>query len=219
MRALVQKLSPVQEAVVVTAIFVGWFIYSAMWVVLAGFPTGSASGYDNGAAVSLVIWECSMFAIGALVLRWRGWKAMDFIFAVTWRHLLVAVGLLLLSALIDRLLWQVVGNRLDDGSVLTSITQTDAVSFGAALLVSVVNGTFEEFFLCRYLIERFRASGAMFAVTLSAGIRMAYHVYQGPYGTLSILAFGIIIGTYYWRTRALGAVVVAHILADLIALS
>lgn len=219
MRALVQKLSPVQEAVVVTAIFVGWFIYNAMWVVLAGFPTGSASGYDNGAAIWLVIWECSMFAIGALVLRWRGWKAADFMFAITWRHLLVALGLLTLSALIDRLLWQAVGNRLDDGSVLTALAQTDAVSFGAALLMSIVNGTFEEFFLCRYLIERFRASGAMFAVTLSAGIRMAYHVYQGPYGTLSILAFGIMIGTYYWRTRALGAVVIAHVLADLIALT
>jgi uncharacterized protein len=219
MRALVQKLSPVQEAVVVTTIFVGWFIYSALSVVLAGFPTGSASGYDNGAAIALVIWECSMFAIGALVLRWRGWKAADFMFAITWRHGLAAIVLLTLSAVIDLLLWQAVGDRLDDGSVLTTLAQTDAVSFGAALLMSIVNGTFEEFFLCRYLIERFRASGAMFAITLSAGIRMAYHVYQGPYGTLSILAFGIMIGTYYWRTRALGAVVIAHVVADLIALT
>src|SRR5262245_5678902 len=218
MRALVQKLSPIQEAVVITTIFAGWFIYSAMWVVLAGFPSGAAGGYDNNAAVSLVIWECSMFAIGALVLRWRGWKAVDFMFAVTWSHLFVAVALLLLSVAIDWFLWQVVGNRLDDGSVL-DLTQADTVSFGAALLMSVVNGTFDEFFLCRYLIERFQTSGAMFAVTLSACIRMAYHVYQGPYGTLSILAFGLMIGTYYWRTRALGTVVVAHILADLIALT
>ena len=48
---------------------------------------------------------------------------------------------------------------------------------------------------------------------------MLYHIYQGPYGTLSVLAFGIIIGVYYWRTRALGAVVLTHVLADLIALS
>jgi CAAX protease family protein len=218
MRALVQKLSPIQEAILVTTIFVGWFIYGAMWVVLAGFPSSAAGGYDNTAAISLVIWECSMFAIGALVLRWRGWKAVDFMFAVTWRHLFAAVALLLLSVVIDRFLWQAVGDRLDDGSVL-SLAQNDTVSFGAALLMSVVNGTFEEFFLCRYLIERFQTSGAMFAVTLSACIRMAYHVYQGPHGTLSILAFGLMIGTYYWRTRALGTVVVAHILADLIALT
>lgn len=218
MRAFVQKMSPIQEAVVITTIFAGWFIYSAMSVVFAGFPTSAARGYDNRAAISLVIWECSMFAIGALLLRWRGWKAVDFMFAVTWRQLFVAIPLLWLSVVIDWLLWQVVGDRLDDGSVL-SLMHKDSVSFGAALLVSVVNGTFEEFFLCRYLIERFRTAGATFAVTLSACIRMAYHVYQGPYGTLSILAFGLMIGTYYWRTRALGTVVVAHILADLIALT
>jgi membrane protease YdiL (CAAX protease family) len=220
MRAWVQKLSPVQEAVVVTTIFVGWFIYTAMWVVFAGFPTAAGGGgYDNGAAIALVVWESSMFALGALVLRWRGWKAGDFMFAITWRHLLAAAVLLFCSAVVDQLLWQAVGNRVDDGSVLDSIAQEDTVSFGAALLMSVVNGTFEEFFLCRYLIERFRGSGATFAVTLSACIRMMYHVYQGPFGTLSILAFGIMIGTYYWRTRALGAVVVAHILADLLALT
>jgi hypothetical protein len=77
----------------------------------------------------------------------------------------------------------------------------------------------EEFFLCRYLIERFQTSGAAFAVTLSALIRMLYHTYQGPHGTLSILAFGLLIGWYYWRTRSLGAVVLTHALADLLALT
>lgn len=218
MRALVQKLSPTQEAVVITTIFVGWFIYSAIRVTFAGFPGGSV-GYSNATAISLVVFECMTFAVGALVLRWRGWKAADFRFAITWRQLLMAIGLLVLSAVIDLLLWQAVGNRLDDGSVLRSLVQPGGVSFGVALLTSVVNGTFEEFFLCRYLIERFQTSGAMFAVSLSAGVRMLYHIYQGPYGTLSILAFGIIIGMYYWRTRALGAVAVAHVIADLISLS
>lgn len=219
MRALVQKLSALQEAVVVTTIFVGWFIYSAMWFMLAGFPSAAESSYDNAAAISLVVFECVTFGIGALVLRWRGWKAADFLFAITWRHVLSALGLLLLAALANLLVWQAVGNRLDDGSLLRTLVQPGAVSLGAALLVSCINGTFEEFFLCRYLIERFRPSGGAFAVTLSAGIRMLYHVYQGPQGTLSILAFGIIIGVYYWRTRALGAVVLTHVLADLISLS
>ena len=43
---------------------------------------------------------------------------------------------------------------------------------------------------------------------------LVFMIYYNP-----ILAFGLMIGTYYWRTRALGAVVVAHILADLIALT
>jgi len=61
--------------------------------------------------------------------------------------------------------------------------------------------------------------GAAFAVTLSAGIRMLYHVYQGPHGTLVILIFGIMLGAYYWRTRSFGAVVLTHVASDLIALT
>ena len=88
MRTLVQKLSAVQEAVVVTTIFVGWFIYSAIRVALVGFSGSSDAnvGYTDAAAISLVVWECTMFAVGALVLRWRGWKAADFLFAIRWRH-------------------------------------------------------------------------------------------------------------------------------------
>jgi membrane protease YdiL (CAAX protease family) len=215
MRALVQKLSAVQEAALITAIFAGWFIYSAFWVVLAGFPT-DAIGYSNAAAVSLVVFECIMFAIAAVVLRWRGWRLQDFLFPVSWRQAPVAVGLLLLSGVINALLWEAVTSRFDDGSIFRNVTRPGVV---AALLVSVVNGTFEEFFLCRYLIDRFRASGAAFAVMLSASIRMLYHVYQGPHGTVSILVFGVIVGTYYWRTRTLGAVVMTHVLLDIIALT
>lgn len=219
MRALVQKLSAVQEAALITLIFAGWFIFSAMWVVLDGFPgTGDGGGYNDAAAISLVKFEFVAFCIAAVVLRWRGWQLPDFLFSVKWRDVLAALLLLLASILIDSVIWSVVSNRIDDGSVLGQIVQRGGVSFGAALLLSVVNGTFEEFFLCRYLIERFRDSGAAFAVTLSACVRMLYHVYQGPHGTLCMLAFGILLGAYYWRTHSLGAVVVTHALADLVAL-
>jgi membrane protease YdiL (CAAX protease family) len=219
MRALVQKLSPVQEAALITTIFAGWFIYAAVGVMLAGFPPALASGYNDWAAISLVIFECAMFAIAALVLYWRGWQARDFLFPLGWRDLPIAFGLLLLASLANLLVWETIGSRFDDGSLLRKLAQPGAVSLGAAVLMSVVNGTFEEFFLCRYLIERFRPAGAAFAVTLSAGIRMLYHVYQGPQGTLAVLAFGFIIGVYYWRSRALGAVVLTHALADFFALT
>jgi membrane protease YdiL (CAAX protease family) len=219
MRALIQKLSPIQEAVVITTIFAGWFIFSAMLVVLAGFPTAAGGSFDDSAALSLVVFECIAFAIAAIVLRWRGWTLGDFAFRITWRHVLAGLVLLAIVELADWIVWELVGRGLQNRTTSNEVFERTPLSLGAAVLVSLVNGTFEEFFLCRYLIERFQSSGVAFAVTLSAGIRMLYHVYQGPYGTLSILAFGIIIGTYYWRTRALGAVVVVHILADLIALT
>jgi len=219
MRALVQKLSAVQEAALIIMIFAGWFIFSAMWVVFAGFPVAAGGGYDDDAAVSLAVFECVMFCIAAIVLRWRGWQVQDFLFSISWSDVLAALVLLIFVNFSSFILWEVLSKRLDDGSVIRQLAQPGAVSLGAALLMSIVNGTFEEFFLCRYLIERFRPSGAAFAVTLSACIRMLYHVYQGPHGTLSILLFGVIVGTYYWRTRSLGAVALTHAVADLAALT
>jgi CAAX protease family protein len=219
MRAWVRKLSAIQEAVVITTIFAGWFIFSAMLLMLAGYPTVEGSSFDDAAALSLVVFECIAFVIAAIVLHWRGWKLGDFIFRITVRQVLAGLVLLALAEAADWIVWELVGRGLDNRAVIREIFERTPLSLGSAVLVSLINGTFEEFFLCRYLIERFQSSGAAFAVTLSAGIRMLYHVYQGPYGTLSILAFGIIIGTYYWRTRALAAVMVTHILADLIALA
>jgi hypothetical protein len=218
MRALVQKLSAVQEAALITAIFAGWFIYSAFWVVLTGFPA-MAIGYNDGAAISLVVFESITFAMAAVVLRWRGWQLQDFLFSVKWRDVLAAFVLLILAAIANLVLWEAITSNFDDGSMIRKLAQPGAVSFWAAVLMSMVNGTFEEFFLCRYLIERFRSSGAAFAVMLSAGIRMLYHVYQGPHGTLAVLAYGIIVGAYFWKTRSLGAVVLTHVIADLAALT
>ncbi|HKS56314.1 MAG TPA: CPBP family intramembrane glutamic endopeptidase [Steroidobacteraceae bacterium] len=218
MRALVQKLSAVQEAALITTIFAGWFICSAFWVVLTGFPVAKF-GYDNSKAIALVVFELIAFCLAALVLRWRGWQLREFLFSVQWRDVLAAVLLLMLSVLVNFVLWYAITSHFDDGSILRKLAHPVAMSVGAAALMSIVNGAFEEFFLCRYLIERFRSSGAAFAVMLSAGIRMLYHVYQGPHGTLAVLAYGVIAGAYYWRTRSLGAVVLAHALADLIALT
>ena len=219
MRAWVQKLSAIQEAVVITTIFAGWFIFSAMLLMLAGYPTVEGSSFDDSAALSLVVFECIAFVIAAIVLHWRGWKLGDFALRITGRQVLAGLVLLALAEAANWIVWELAGRDLDNRSMIKEVFERTPLSLGVAVLVSLVNGTFEEFFLCRYLIERFQPSGAAFAITLSAGIRMLYHVYQGPHGTLSILAFGMIIGTYYWRTRALGTVVVTHILADLIALA
>ncbi|HEY7641850.1 MAG TPA: CPBP family intramembrane glutamic endopeptidase [Steroidobacteraceae bacterium] len=219
MRALVQKLSAVQEAALITLIFAGWFIFVAMYVVFAGFPRGNGDGYSTSAAISLVIFEIVAFCVATMVLRWRGWKLQQFLFSVSWRDVLAAAVLLFVTALFEASIWRLLSSHFDDGSILKQIVPEAGMSFGVALVLSAVNGTFEEFFLCRYLIERFQTSGAAFAVTLSALIRMLYHTYQGPHGTLSILAFGLLLGGYYWRTRSLGAVVLTHALADFFALT
>jgi hypothetical protein len=86
MRALVQKLSAIQEAALITTIFAGWFIFVATYVVLAGFPRGDGSGYDTSGAISLVVFETVAFCIAAVVLRWRGWQLQHFLFTSCGEH-------------------------------------------------------------------------------------------------------------------------------------
>jgi len=66
MCALVKKLSAVQEAVLITTICAGWFIVSAVSVVLAGFPQIAGAGYDDAAAISLIVFECIAFCATAV---------------------------------------------------------------------------------------------------------------------------------------------------------
>src|SRR5689334_15871701 len=139
MRALVQKLSAVQEAALITLIFAGWFIFSAMWVVFAGFPVSEAGRYDDDAAISLALFECAMFCVAAVVLRWRGWQLRDFLFSISWSDVLAALVLLIFANFASLVLWEILSKRFDDGSVIREITQPGAISLGAALLMSIVN--------------------------------------------------------------------------------
>ncbi len=45
---------------------------------------------------------------------------------------------------------------------------------------------------------------------------LLFHTYQGVYGMLAVLVFGLVLSVYYLRTQALFPVTFAHILADIV---
>jgi membrane protease YdiL (CAAX protease family) len=54
------------------------------------------------------------------------------------------------------------------------------------------------------------------ALNVSVGLRLFYHLYQGPLGVLSVIPFGLIGGYWYGRTGRLWPVMVAHSFVDVI---
>ena len=54
---------------------------------------------------------------------------------------------------------------------------------------------------------------------MSTGLRVLYHLYQGPLGVLTIVPMGLMFGYIYVRTRKLWPVIVAHVLMDVIGLA
>ena len=86
-------------------------------------------------------------------------------------------------------------------------------------LASTVNGIFEEVFVAGYIITALTpVRGMWMGINVSTGLRLLYHLYQGPVGILSIVPVGLMFGYLYARTRQLWPLIFAHILIDLIGL-
>ncbi len=87
------------------------------------------------------------------------------------------------------------------------------------LLAAFMNGFLEETVMIGYLFTRWRQAGWHLGAILvtSAGIRGAYHLYQGFGGFVSNLVFGLLLGWLYHRTRRLWPPVIVHTMIDVAA--
>ena len=199
------------EAALVTIIFAGWFIVASAQSMFAGFPTPKLT---DQAALGMVLFECIAFAIAAAVLYARGWRLDDLRFRITPSRSIVGLVLFGITCVIHFAVWVLIGSTIGGTDVLLNFALATSLSLPVALILSVVNGMFEEFFLCRYLVEAFAKAGAAVALGVSALVRVMCHLYQGPVGAVSILGCGLILTLFYWRYRELWPVMFAHIAAD-----
>jgi len=170
-------------------------------------------------ALSLVLIECLAIPVAGTVPWVRGWKLKDLGFKPTWLNSFAGVLLFGATVLVNLALWETLGHLVGSKEFLRQFAQSISVSIPVAVLLSVINGIFEEFFLCRYLVEAFTKFGPAIALGVSALVRVMYHLYQGPLGAILILGFGIAVTAFYWRFRQVWPALVAHILADFFALT
>lgn len=205
------------EAALLITICFGWFIFSSLLAVAQDFP--SSMSFSDSSLLSLVIVEIACGALVLAFLRYRGYALRKLLPTPTWRGSLEGVlvcgaGLVACSAVAMLL------PAGDDATQpIARIVANAKPSLFMALAVSLMNGLYEETFLLGYLTRAFAALGASFALGLGVLVRLLYHLYQGPAGAVSVVVFGLVLGAVYWRTRRLWPAVVAHALADLLALS
>ncbi|MBB3120755.1 CPBP family intramembrane glutamic endopeptidase [Pseudoduganella violacea] len=91
-----------------------------------------------------------------------------------------------------------------------------SISLYTILSVAAINGLYEETFLLGFLLRGLRRYGMAAAFLVSLLIRALFHTYQGPFGIVSVLIFGLVLSLYYWRSRLLFPVVVAHAFTDIV---
>lgn len=87
------------------------------------------------------------------------------------------------------------------------------------VLSAATNGVLEEVVVVAYFTERLsQLRWAPWAIVLvSAVLRGSYHLYQGIGPFLGNVAMGVVFAWYYWRTRRVMPLVVAHTLMDVVA--
>lgn len=204
--------TPMEALGIVTLCF-GWFILASLMAVGAGFPT---SQINEANLLSIVATELVLGSIALAVLRKRGYTLAGLLPSPSWQGAGIGLLLFVVGWIASLVVLVPFGTAAWEAADPFSVTvQPSLVS---VLVLSGVNGLYEEVFLLGYLTKGLSHHGASLALGVSLLVRVLYHLYQGPYGALSVMAFGLVLGVFYLRTGWLWPAVFAHMFADAMAL-
>lgn len=191
----------------------GLFILSS---IDSAFAPGPPAAISDDGLIGLVSYEVTVMAVLGIFLALRGWRPADLGMTATFRD--IGIGCLVAAASYGAYVaaWTIARPFLP--------TQVDMeispdLSAATVVMLSLVNGIFEEVFVCGYLINSLKKERSLvFAINVSVAVRLAYHLYQGPLSVVSIVPMGLIFGYWFARTGRLWPLVVAHALMDFLAL-
>lgn len=223
MRRLVASIPPIAEFCIVVGLAFGAFIFAEVFSL---FHPHQGAHHNNVSLLILAIYEIALAIPLIAFLVMRGWTWQSF--GLTGASPLADAGGALLLLFVTYLAWFVIWNltaRLSPQTAQTMVGISKNVIGphippATSIFTAIVNGAFEELFVTGYVISALRREkkSLLFSVNASTAIRLAYHLYQGPLGVLSIIPTGLIFGSWYARTNRLWPLIFAHILLDMIAL-
>lgn len=219
LREMIRRLPPGMEFLIVVVWAFGQFIFAS----ILSIGTARSSAYTNDALAAVLVVEVLQFAFIAWFLRVRGWTLEKIGLKVTVRGTGLGLGLAVASYALF-VVAQVTGEhllRIDMASAAAFYPKAAPdLDLQLVFVTSVVNGVYEELFVAGYIITALApVRGPWAAINVSTGIRLLYHLYQGPIGILAIVPLGILYGWVYVRTRQIWPLVVAHIVIDVVGLA
>jgi membrane protease YdiL (CAAX protease family) len=208
------------EFAVVVCIAFGYPIFVS---ILRGFAVLPQKNLSAGNLTYLVLFELAIGGGLGVFLILRGWSAEKIGLRPTIRDTGIGILILVFTTLIWAAIFYV--TYFVAPEIVTRIRDTYAtlkgtnVSPALAAGVSIFNAAFEEILVTGYVITALKKSGSdWFAINVSTGIRLAYHLYQGQMAVLGILPLGLIYAFWYARSGRLWPLIVAHTLQDIWAL-
>jgi len=221
MKEFLRALSGRAEFLIVVSGAFGLFLLSNL--VLLFDPSGLSSlpPITNDELRGTIYYELVALALLGGFLNARKWTLERLGFAIDLRDTAIGVGLAavvyLMTALIELIAAGAAPGMVEAAAKLLRVSEP--LGLGTVALTSIVNSIFEEVFVCAYVITALKERrGMAMAVNVSVGLRVAYHVYQGVFGALTIAPVGLLFAYWYVRSGRLWPVIVAHGVLDFIGL-
>jgi uncharacterized protein len=209
---------PLSDLIVVTAICFGWFISQSVQAVWFNWPE---TPYDDAALLRLVVVELGLASLALAYLWSRDYPLGELLPRPSLRGSAAGVLIYLISLPVGWALLLIV-TALAPASAPPEATPA-AISWPPLILMSVVNGIYEEIALIGVLQRGLEKYGSTIAVGVPLLVRGLFHLYQSAAGVVMLLGFGLVLGLAFCRRRrredhrrALWSVAFAHVLADLV---
>ena len=214
MQEALRRIPPRVELILINLICFGPF---AVKSILSLIRQDRLIVYDDAELLTIIAMEVVSGMLAVFILQARGWTLRDLGIRVTMPQTIAGVALFIAATLI------IVGiNKvfaLITGANAPSITPVARASWPVILLLLLIDPIFEETFEVAYNLRATERDGALFAISLSAAIRLLCHVHHGPIAPLTIFPLGIIFAVVYWRWRRVWPLVIAHAMATYFALA
>ena len=219
---LIRRLPVRIEFLIVITWAFGLPIFSSILSIGDSEVVSSRSAFTDARLVSVLIFELVQSLFLIWFLRVRGWTLEKIGLQITVRGTVVGgllLGLLLLNHVLVGWLVQFLPVDMRMAIEQYPVAAKD-LNMQLVFVVSAVNGAFEEVFVAGYIITALMPVRGMWAaINVSTGVRLLCHLYQGPVAFLVIVPMGLLFGYVYARQRALWALIVAHVLLDIITFS
>jgi len=201
----------VPEAISIVAICFGWAIAASFHAVSAGVATGT--GFSDAGFLGVIAIEFISAVTVLTVLATRNYAVRTLFPTPTLTGCGAGLVLYVIACVFGMLL-AIPFAHDTAAQPIEKLMAHATVSLPVLVAAAVVNGNFEEIFLLGYLARGLAGRGFAIAVGVSLAVRVTYHFYQGPAGAAFVFGYGLLVGIFYVRTRALFPVIFAHVLGD-----
>jgi membrane protease YdiL (CAAX protease family) len=196
----------------------------SIYTVITGSPL---NGGTPGKAFTItgILTELGGLALLYYVLFRQGRNLGSLGFSFSWKDILRSI-LVIVLAYVALVAWWVAIVAVYRSLGWTPNAAAQNVEFMrgmfsiSGVLFLLLNPFFEELLVRAYVISeiQFFTGSSIAAVLASVIIQSAYHLYQGVLPALLTTAIFSVFSLYYWKTRRIMPVILAHMFFDLVAL-